>query len=70
MLQKLENLCPYLHVFQDDCGLGSDLPVDATNTDNMRKVALVNHIPSVSERGKTLRLLDEMTAFGVITGKL
>ncbi|ETN06429.1 hypothetical protein PPTG_13758 [Phytophthora nicotianae INRA-310] len=69
MLQQFEDFRPYLHRFRDDCGVDRDIPEDASPED-IRRVAIVNLIPSVSEQRKFAALLDEMTAFAVISGKL
>ncbi|ETK82853.1 hypothetical protein F441_12084 [Phytophthora nicotianae CJ01A1] len=69
MLQRFEDFRPYLHRFRDDCGVDRDIPKDASPED-IRRVAIVNLIPSVSEQRKFAALLDEMAAFDVITGKL
>ncbi|OWZ23822.1 hypothetical protein PHMEG_0001232 [Phytophthora megakarya] len=69
MLQRFEDFRPYLHHFRDDCAVDRDLPDDVSE-DDIRRVAFVDLIRSVSEQRKIAGLLDEMTAFDVITGKL
>ncbi|ETI43125.1 hypothetical protein F443_11836 [Phytophthora nicotianae P1569] len=69
MLQRFEGVRPSLHLFRDDCGADRDIPAGASPTD-FRRVALVDLIPSVSKQRKIAALLDETTAFDVITGKL
>ncbi|ETN06561.1 hypothetical protein PPTG_12653 [Phytophthora nicotianae INRA-310] len=69
MLQRFEGVRPSLHLFRDDCGADRDIPAGASPTD-FRRVALVDLIPSVSKQRKIAALLDETTAFDVITGTL
>ncbi|GMF34364.1 unnamed protein product [Phytophthora fragariaefolia] len=69
MLQRFEGFRPYLHHFQDDSEVDRDLPADA-EADGIRRVPFVDLIASVSEQRKISELLDEMTAFDVVTGKL
>ncbi|KAF1786156.1 SKP1 component, POZ domain [Phytophthora cactorum] len=69
MLQRLEDFRPYLHLFQDDCEVDRDLSAD-DSADDLRRLPIVDFIPSMSEQRTIALLLDEMTAFDVITGKL
>ncbi|KAG3069148.1 hypothetical protein PI124_g21555 [Phytophthora idaei] len=69
MLQRFEDFRPYLHLFQDDCEVDRDIPAE-DNADDLRRLPIVDFIPSTSEQRTIASLLDEMTAFAVITGKL
>ncbi|KAG3110002.1 hypothetical protein PI125_g10425 [Phytophthora idaei] len=69
MLQRFEDFRPYLHLFQDDCEVDCDLPADASAND-LRRIPIVDFIPSTSEQRTIALLLGEMTAFDAITGKL
>ncbi|GMF30679.1 unnamed protein product [Phytophthora lilii] len=69
MLKCFEDFRPYLHLFSDDCAVDRDVPKDV-GADDMRRLPLVDLIPSVAEQRKIAALLDEMTAFEVITNKL
>ncbi|GMF40288.1 unnamed protein product [Phytophthora fragariaefolia] len=69
MIQRFEDFRPYLHHFLDDNEVDRDLPADA-EADDIRHVLFVDLIPPVSEQRKISELLDEMTAFDVVTEKL
>ncbi|KAE9103689.1 hypothetical protein PF010_g13650 [Phytophthora fragariae] len=75
MLKRFEDLQRFLHLFVDDCdiereevedGEANEVSSSASNT-GLRRIPMVDLIPSAGEQRKIAELLDEMTAFNVIT---
>ncbi|ETL92895.1 hypothetical protein L917_08859 [Phytophthora nicotianae] len=75
VLKRFKDLQPYMHLFMDDCTVeddehdGDDSSTNP-NTENLRRIPLVDLIPSLSEQQKIFTLLNEMNAFDVITCRL
>ncbi|KAE9020582.1 hypothetical protein PR001_g13566 [Phytophthora rubi] len=75
MLKRFEDLQRFLHLFVDDCdiereevedGEANEVSSSDSNT-GLRRIPMVDLIPSAGEQRKIAELLDEMTAFNVIT---